>query len=156
MLLNDFISDALLNAVPYISDNMPDYIDVLYYYIRYTFGERTVNPLAEVMESDLSTLGRIINLKFIDKWSTLKKIADADYSVTGKEDTETKQTDNSIYGYNGDSAKDYTKTETTTKHSDFDDIYKKLSELIDTKTKFSYYYIIATDIAYFLTLSVYE
>lgn len=155
MLLNEWLTIDLFSNISYIEDNESKAKDFLYHYIYANYGKKETSTLVDAFSDKLDTIGNILDTIFRDKWKTLKEALTTDIGITGIKDIVTEQIDNSIYGFNGDSAKDYTQTKTTTKESEFDDIYEKIKTNVEMREMLSYYKNVAEDIGTMLTTPIY-
>lgn len=155
MYVKEWVTSDFLNKIEYLAENESDKIETLNAIIIMFYGNRVISAFVDSVVDGTVTdayLANAINLLYSDKWKTLKEFMDSEISVTGRSDTET--TENSIYGYNGDSAKDYTKT--VSKNTEYDNLFNVFKDNIDVRSKLSYYKVIVEDIASCLASEVYE
>lgn len=159
MKLKEWIAKAFIDSIPYIATNESANSDYIYNEVLVWHGNKTISKQLEtIIDNEMNTdvLANIINNLFSKKWETLKKVNDANIELTGYTDTKTEQIDNSIYGYNGDSAKDYTNIKKTDETKTFNDLFTMIEKNIAMRQRLSYYKIVADDIASVLTTCVYE
>lgn len=156
MLLNEWLTEDFIAAIPYISENESENAQLLYYYILATYGEKTTSPIVDVV-TDKTIIEKIIDKQFKSKWALLKNAFSQDINLTAKDTDRTEQIDNSIYGYNSDEGvKDYTNKKTIHESVTWDDVYKKIEDAFDFHVNLNYYKIIASDIAKMLTIGIYD
>lgn len=158
MVLNEWLNADFVASIPYIKDNEADASEFIYAYIRAEWGKRTVSPVVDTI-TDKTTIAHIIDLIYRDKWKTIKEVVDnpnGDFDATGTKDTGTKTIEQTIYGYNGDGAKDYKQTITDNTHTTFNNLFEMIENNVAMRDKLSYYRVIAQDCADVLTTYVYE
>lgn len=153
MLLSEYLTEDIISAIPYISENENDNVTYIYNWMIANYGERTVAPIANI--SDKSVLGKIIDLMYADKWKTLKSATLADIGVTGTKDHKTETETNNIYGYNGNDAPDYKNIKETEETKEFSNIFEMIEKNIEFRELLSYYNVVVHDIANAITLKVY-
>lgn len=159
MYVKEWVTAEFLNKIEYLKNNEDDKIETLNAIIIMFYGNRTTSSFVDsVVDGTVSDsyLASAINLLYSDKWKVLKDFTDSNISITGRTDTEKETTENDIYGYNGDSAKDYVKTVTRDKTVEYDDIFSMLQSNVDIRNKLSYYKVVVSDIASCLATDVYD
>lgn len=159
MFFRDWLTQDFVNSIPYLAENEADNLTIIYNWLLSKYGYKTTSPFADsVTNNEISgeVLANIISLFYADKWENLKDIITSTISPTGINKTITEQVDNSIYGYNGDAANDYTNKRSRTEFTEYDNIFDELRKNIDFRGMFSYYNVVVNDIARALTTAVYE
>lgn len=156
MLINEYLTDSsLLSDIQYLADNEADNITIIYNWIIGNYGSRTTAPITETI-TDKAMLGSIINLMYSDKWKTLKNAILADIDITGTTNKTTTTINNSIYGYNGDNAKDYTNVREKEEVRQYNNIFEMIEKNIEFRKLLSYYNVVVADIVDAISLSIYE
>lgn len=142
---------SLIENIAYLTNNeSTDFINTIYYYILYNYGNRTLFKITDI---ETETLANIINYKYGDLWEKIKQIYNSNVSLINYEDTET--TNNKIYGYNSENGvNDYIMTKTILKN--YPDIYENFKNAIDFFKNNCYYNIISCCIIKEITLCVYD
>lgn len=152
-LLKDYSTlETIVKGISYLTENeTDDFIDSIYNYILYGYGNRTQAPILTSGLSD-ETISNIINNKYTDLWEIVKQTT-TDNSLTSYITTET--THNSIYGYNsGTGVDDYERTRTIV--NGYDNVYENYTHALDFFRNNCYYAIVACSLVDTLTLSIYE
>lgn len=155
MKLNEYKElQTLIENIGFLTQNETDeFITSIYYYLLYTYGNKTVAP---IITSGISTetIAKILNNKYGKLWEKAKNISNNDtLSLTGYKRTET--THNDVYGYNSNTGvNDYTTTKTY--DNEFENVFDNYIKALDFFGNNSYYSIISSCIVNEITLPLYE
>lgn len=155
MILNDWLSKEFIESIPYIATYESEKANVIYNMVRMFYGKKSTSAAVDyVVENglDKSLLAETISDLYSNKWKTIKDALNADIPITDHTKTET--TNNSIYGYNGDKAPDYTTEKTTDEN--YTNVFDMIQENVEMRDKLSYYSTVIKDIAHTLTTMIYE
>lgn len=155
MKLNEYKElQNLIEDIGFLVQNeTDDFIINIYYYLLYTYGNKTVAPII-TSGVTVETIAKMLNNKYGKLWEKAKKISNNDtLSLTGYKRTET--THNDIYGYNSNTGvDDYTTTKTY--DNEFENVFDNYIKALDFFSNNAYYSIISSCIANEITLPLYE
>lgn len=158
MILSEYTYiGTIIDNIEFLSDDTNK--NLITEYIEYNFSEKTMIPKIEKSntEETAKEIGNFINLIFADKWKAIKDSLAYDISGIEHTDTETTTEHNNIYGFNSSSGvNDYEKTTTKENIIQDDNPYEKMTDSIDFKTHFSYYYIVIKDIVFTITTEIFD
>lgn len=154
MKLNKWLTEEFINSIKFLSENETSNITTIYYLLYGLYGNKETSAIIDAI-TDNTIIADMINMEFSRKWKMLKDIYSMDIEIkptlSGTTETET----NDIYGYNGESTRDYKKVIEILKNNNYDDLFKLIKNDLDTFQNLNYYKIIVNDIAKYLTTPLY-
>lgn len=157
MKLNEWLKTHtdFIGKIEYINTNLNSDIDTIYYLLFGLHGNKEVSAILDSISDD-GIIADMVNLEFAKKWSIIKSVYDLDTpTISIKESGTTETTTNDIYGYNGESTRDYKKVVEILKNNNYDDLFKVIKYDLDTLSNLNYYKIIVADIATIVATNIY-
>lgn len=157
MKLNEWLKNHtdFIGKIDYINTNLNSDVDTIYYLLLGLHGNKEVSAILDSISDD-GIIADMVNLEFAKKWGIIKTVYDLDTpTISTKESGTTETTTNDIYGYNGESTRDYKKVVEILKNNNYDDLFKVIKYDLDTLSNLNYYKIIVADIATIVATNIY-
>lgn len=157
--LNEWLTKDFIELIPYIKENESDKTDSIYAMLIMFYGNKPISSDVDNVVNEVYTkevLANAIDMIFADKWKTIKSVFAENIPLLANTKTVTEDTNNSIYGYNGDKAPDYNLNKVTTEEVEYSDIFEMIEKNVAMRDKLAYYKIVLNDIATMLTMRIYE